>query len=145
MITGHACDAAVCIRSILLYQTSVWSSKFRFKRSTYSMLDFTSHRLEKLNTDLSAGWVVLNKEDSGFPGCPCESRIGRRIGVPVGLNVDGLRGSHFLHGVGARIVRHRIRNLVDVIRVERIDSDSLTHRVYRITVDVVHWIMHHGH
>ena len=63
----------------------------------------------------------------------------------MSLDVDGLRGRHFLHGIGARIVWHRIRNLVDVVRVERINANSLAHWVNGIAIDVVHRIMHHGH
>ncbi len=63
----------------------------------------------------------------------------------VCLDVDGLGSRNLLHGVGAGLIRHRIRDLVDVIRVERIDADGLTHRVHGVAVDVVHWIMHHRH
>lgn len=88
---------------------------FLTKGATYSMLDFTPHRLEELDTNLGASWIILDKENPRFPRRPRQSRISRRTGVRMCLDVDGLRGRYFLHGVRTRVIGHRIGNLVNMI------------------------------
>lgn len=109
------------------------------------MLDFTSHRLEELDTNLGAGRVVLDEENPWLPRRPHQGRVARRVGACLGLSADGLGSGHFLHGIAARIIGDCVGDLVDVVRVEGVNADRLADRVHGISVDIVHGIVHHGH
>lgn len=53
----------------LLRFANQWSVRWPNRvvgKITYSMLDFTAHRLEKLDANLGTSRIIFNKENPGF-------------------------------------------------------------------------------
>lgn len=117
------------------------------------MFDFTAHGFEELDANLGARPVVFYEEHNWLLGSPQGRRLVHRFRrARRAIHLVGcsrLRRVLLLvvvvQGARTALVRHGVRDLVDVIRVERVDADGLPYRIYGISAYIIHGVMHHGH
>jgi hypothetical protein len=110
------------------------------------VLNLTTHRFEELDTNLGTRGIIFDKQNDRLSGPPDSITLSGRGWCGV-VDVGDLRNLLLLiwHGSRIHIGRHCIGDLVDMVRVERINPDRLSHGIDGIAGDVVHGIAHHGH